>query len=179
MVVIMVFRRWGVDQELKETKGVEEIGKIEGIGEGEEIESNGIFSDKRLIWGAVVFSIIAIVLSVFGLISVRKLEDVENKVSKLEDTVAYNKHKFAVLTSLERIYNLTMVDRDYESAKRELLYLKAEYSAIRDSFSQDEKKRLDDAIRQLEEEINRGPSPIPKIIANLRSIVSTGEPKLK
>lgn len=168
-----------MDQEIKETKGVEENTGVEVNEVGEKKEGNGIFSDKRLVWGAIVFSIIAIVLSVFGLISVRKLEDVENKVNKLEDTVAYNKHKFAVLTSLERIYNLTMVDRDYESAKKELLYLKAEYSAIKDHFSQDERKKLDDAIRQLEEEINRGPSPIPRIISSLRSIVSTGEPKLK
>ncbi|MGB9668464.1 MAG: hypothetical protein ACPLSJ_03640 [Thermosulfidibacteraceae bacterium] len=138
-------------------------------------ESRDSSADRRLIWGAIVFAIIALIMSVFGLISVRKLMDVEEDVKKLEKNVSYTKHKFTILTSLERIYTLTMVDRDYDAAKKELVLLKAEYGAIKDSLSDEERKKVDSVIGELENEINRGPSPIPRLVNELRTLFSTKE----
>lgn len=140
----------------------------------EKVRNDSLIS-KRFIYGVFVFSLIALVFSVFGLISARRIIDVERKVDFLEYDLNYSKKKLAILLALERIYTLTMIDRNYADARKELEVLKSNYKGIMENLNDSDRKKIEIAIKELDDELNRGPSPIPELVSSIREVLTRAE----
>ncbi len=99
-----------------------------------------------------------------------KEESLEKRASILETKAA----EAELLSALDRIYVLTMVERNYRLASAELSRVEGIYSQLKSFMDKDKVAAIDDALSVLKAEIERGPSPIPSLIAKLRSEFSTG-----
>ncbi len=130
----------------------------------------------------IVIGIIALVIALSNVGVKEQLAKVEKRTKELAKKESVLEKKTAnleikavqmeLLSSLDRIYVLTMIDRDYSKAAGELAKAEGLYAQIKGYLSKEKAQEVDSALEALKAEIEKGPSPIPQLIAKLRSDLS-------
>jgi hypothetical protein len=151
--------------------------------QSQEVASRGGSGGKILGLIAIVIAIIALVIALSNVgvkeqvsLLQKKAEELEKKEATLEERTSALEAKAleaSILSCLDRIYVLTMVERNYKLAAVELAKLEGLYAKVRGSMDKEKVAVVDKALSSLKAEINRGPSPIPELVSQLRSAFVT------
>ena len=150
---------------MEETKVVERV--IEKDGGGAKVI--GIV--------AIIIAIIALVVGLSGLgvkSEVKKVEKFAETIANKEAALELKATQMELISCLDRVYALTMVERDYQGAAVELAKAQKLLDALKGNMDADAYAKVEKTMKALKAEIDRGPSPIPMLIAQLRSDISSG-----
>ena len=135
---------------------------------------------RGLIYLALVFAIVALVLS-FWNVGVQRVVKVlekrenvlEQKTEALEKTLAGVQAQ-ALLSQLQmeahRIYVLTMGERNYEAAARVLSAMEGQVDSLKAYYSAQSMSELEALLGALKREVAKGPSPIPGLVAQIQFV---------
>ncbi len=157
---------------------VEEVGPMEEKAQVEAIEEQK--GGRGLIYLALVFAIVALVLS-FWNVGVQRVVKVlekrenvlEQKTEALEKTLAGVQAQ-ALLSQLQmeahRIYVLTMGERNYEAAARVLSAMEGQVDSLKAYYSAQSMSELEALLGALKREVAKGPSPIPGLVAQIQFV---------
>ncbi len=165
--------------QFEEVESMEEKAQVEVT---EEKKSGG----KGLVYLALIFAIVALVLSFWNAGVQRVVKEIENqekmlvsrtnslvsKTNALENTVNRVKAQ-ALLSQIQleasKVYFLTMGEKNYEGAAKVLAAMESRINALKAYYPQgvDELMALVDALKK---EVAKGPSPIPGLVAQIQSV---------
>jgi len=157
---------------------VEEVGPMEEKAQVEAIEEQK--GGRGLVYLALVFAIVALVLS-FWNVGVQRVVKVlekrenvlEQKTEALEKTLAGVQAQ-ALLSQLQmeahRIYVLTMGERNYEAAARVLSAMEGQVDSLKAYYSAQSMSELEALLGALKREVAKGPSPIPGLVAQIQFV---------
>ena len=158
--------------QFEEVESMEEKAQVEVT---EEKKSGG----KGLVYLALIFAIVALVLSFWNAGVQRVVKEIENqekvlvsKTKALETTVNRVKAQ-ALLSQIQleasKVYFLTMGEKNYEGAAKVLAAMESRINALKAYYPQgvDELMALVDALKK---EVAKGPSPIPGLVAQIQSV---------
>lgn len=178
-----------MDEEFKEEKEEVEEEKREEVEKEEEIQEEKVMAEverheepkveerggisRVLVYVALVFAIVALVLSFWNVGLHRVVGVLEDEQSVLEKGLN-EVQKRALLAQFQldtqRVYILTMGEHDYTGASRVLDDLERELAGLKAYIPADQMSRMDSLVKALKGEVARGPSPIPGIVAQLQKI---------
>ena len=126
-----------------------------------------------------IIGLIGIVIAIIALVIALSNMGVKNEVAELKKTASQIAQKeqllelkaveLQLLAGLDRIYALTMVERNYEAAGVELAKVEKAFAQLKGSMDPAKAAAIEKSLSYLKAEIEKGPSPIPSIIASIRS----------
>ncbi len=159
----------------EEAKEVSDISKnnISKEVKVEEKERNG--NGKLVGYVAIVIAIIALVLSLANMGVRGTVKDLKKQTTTLaqkENVLEVKTMQIDLLSGLDRIYVLTLLERNYDAAAKEFTKVESIFNRIKGTLSEKEEKRLAGLLASLKAEIDKGPSPIPELISEIRASVS-------
>ncbi len=130
---------------------------------------------------AIIISVIALVLALSNLGVKREVKEVKKiagYLSAKEQSLEVKALKLEALSTLERVYALTMVERNYDAAKSELEKAKGLIDQLKPYMTDSEANKVEKLFGALKAEVERGPSPIPVLVANLSNTLSKVQAKV-
>lgn len=187
-----------VEEEEEEVQGEIEEEKQTQVEEVEPMEEKAQVEAKEeqrgggrgLVYLALIFAIVALVLSFWNVgvqRVVRVLEKqekvLEQKTKALEKTLS-DVQAQALLSQIQmgahRIYALTMGEKNYEAAARVLSAMEDQVNSLKAYYSAQDLGELEALLGALRKEVAKGPSPIPGLVAQLQFVTDRmkGAPKL-
>ncbi len=132
---------------------------------------------------AIIIAVIALIIALSNLGVKGELQEVKKvakEVASKEAALELKAKEMELVSVLDRIYVLTMVERDYQSAAVEFARAERLFAELKPFVAKDKVADIEKTFAALKGEIDRGPSPIPMLIAKLRtdlvSSVSLGAP---
>ncbi|NPA15591.1 MAG: hypothetical protein GXO44_03465 [Deferribacteres bacterium] len=169
------------EMERKEEIRQEEVSN--NASEEVKVEEKKKGNGKVVAYVAVVIAIIALVLSLANMGVRNTVKEVKSSVNALKQETASLAQKenilevknmqINLLTELDRIYALTLVERNYEAAAKELAKVESAFERIKGALTKQQEQRISGLLASLKAEIEKGPSPIPKLISEIRTCVSS------
>ncbi len=165
-------------QEEKQTQ-VEEVEPMEEKTQVEATEEKK-GGGKGLVYLALIFAIVALVLSFWNAGVQRVVKEIETQEKALEAktqaiSTALNKVQAQALLSrvqleANRVYVLTMGEGNYEAAATVLSRMEKQINALRTYYPKDKVDELAAILDALKKEVAKGPSPIPGLVAQIQSM---------
>ena len=159
--------------QFEEVEPMEEKTQVEAT---EEKKSGG----KGLVYLALIFAIVALVLSFWNVGVQRVVKEIESQEKVLEARTrvmetALNKVRAQTLLSqvqieASKVYMLTMRERNYDGAARVLESIESRINALKPYYSEKDLGELMALVDALKKEVAKGPSPIPGLVAQIQSV---------
>ncbi|BAT71723.1 hypothetical protein TST_0923 [Thermosulfidibacter takaii ABI70S6] len=119
---------------------------------------------------AIIIAVIALVLALSNLGVKSELKEVKkftNTLASKEAALETKAVQLEAVNTVERIYILTMVEKNYDAAKAELAKAEKLFAELKKGMSEEQAKKVDETLAALKAEIEKGPSPIPALVAEL------------
>jgi len=159
--------------QFEEVEPMEEKTQVEAT---EEKKSGG----KGLVYLALIFAIVALVLSFWNVGVQRVVKEIESQEKVLEARTrvmetALNKVRAQTLLSqvqieASKVYMLTMRERNYDGAARVLESIESRINSLKPYYSEKDLGELMALVDALKKEVAKGPSPIPGLVAQIQSV---------
>ncbi len=142
------------------------------VDQGQQVEQQKDSSGKIIGLIGIVIAIIALVIALSNMgvkNEVAELKKTASQIAQKEQLLELKAVELQLLAGLDRIYALTMVERNYEAAGVELAKVEKAFAQLKDNMDPAKAAAIEKSLSYLKDEIEKGPSPIPSIIASIRS----------
>lgn len=162
-------------EEHKETESSDKNNDFKEVKVEERKEERRNGNGKIVAYVAVVIAVVALVLSLANLGTrgtVKNLQKKTELVAQKEGILEVKTMQIDLLSDLDRIYVLTLVEHNYDKAAKELEKAMDLFNRIKGTLDENEAKRVQSLFASLKAEIEKGPSPIPEIISEIRSSIA-------
>lgn len=163
---------------------------MEGAVETQREEGKQEKSGKGLVYLALVFGIVALILSFWnmGLHQVvgalkhqgeaieHKEKVLEHRVGRLQAQALLSK----VQSEAQNVYTLTMGGGNYEAAARVVASMEGQLSALKSYYPGKDVQEMAALLKALKAEVAKGPSPIPALVFKIQLVadkLAVGEVK--
>lgn len=159
---------------------------VETQGEEGKKEKSG----KGLVYLALVFGIVALILSFWnmglhqvvgvlehqGKVIEQKQKVMENRVENLQAQALLSK----VQLEAQKVYALTMGEGNYEAAAGVVASMEGQLSALKSYYPGKDVQEMEALLKALKAEVAKGPSPIPALVSKIQLVadkLAAGEVK--
>jgi hypothetical protein len=149
---------------------------VETQGEEEKKEKSG----KGLVYLALVFGIVALILSFWnmglhqvvgvlehqGKVIEQKHKVLENRVENLQAQALLSK----IQLEAQKVYALTMGEGNYEAAAGVGASMEGQLAALKSYYTGKDVQEMEALFKALKAEVAKGPSPIPALVSKIQLV---------